>query len=92
MELTTVIFRKYPDGNIIALFPYEVETSTYISSYMHVGQHGAADYEGVMADTVPASEMEYEDLYNELTEIGYDLEVKSKRNYDKYLKAYKQTT
>lgn len=43
---------------------------------MHIGQHGAADYAGVIADTSPAQENEYKDLLNELKAIGYtDLRV-----------------
>ena len=46
------------------------------TSYMHVGQHGAADYADVIADTSPAQENEYKDLLNELKTIGYtDLRI-----------------
>lgn len=72
---TSVIFRKFKDGEIIALFPYEFETGNYISSYMHVGQHSGADYYGILKDTRPAIETEYKPLFNELVNIGYDLEI-----------------
>lgn len=38
---TKVVFRKFPDGEVIALF-YEEEFSHpgNFTSYMHVGQHG----------------------------------------------------
>ena len=43
-----------------------------ITSYMHVGQHGAADYAGVIAMTRPAHEKEYRNPLSELRAIGYD--------------------
>ena len=39
---------------------------------MHSGQHGAADYTGVIAATRPAREPEYRNLLAELKAIGYD--------------------
>ena len=44
-KMTKVVFRRYPDGQVIALFP-DIPWSGRrgeITSYMHVGQHGAAD-------------------------------------------------
>ena len=76
--MTKVVFRKWKDGDIIALFPDEPWSRCDYSttSYMHVGQHGAADYAGVIADTRPAREEEYHDLLAELKTIGYtDLRV-----------------
>lgn len=76
--MTRVVFRKWKNGDIIALFPDEPwSRSSYMTtSYMHVGQHGAADYAGVIADTSPAQKNEYKDLLNELKTIGYtDLRV-----------------
>lgn len=76
--MTRVVFRKWKNGDIIALFPDEPwSRSSYMTtSYMHVGQHGAADYAGVITDTSPAQKNEYKDLLNELKTIGYtDLRV-----------------
>lgn len=72
--MTKVIFRKYRDGQIIALFPDETwnRHDGSITSYMHIGQHGAADYAGVITATRPAREEEYCDLLAELKVIGYD--------------------
>lgn len=76
--MTKVVFRRWKDGDIIALFP-DAPWSRYdysTTSYMHVGQHGAADYAGVIAATRPARENEYRDLLAELKAIGYtDLRV-----------------
>lgn len=76
--MTKVVFRKWKNDDIIALFPNAPwsRSGCAITSYMHVGQHGAADYAGVIADTSPAQENEYKDLLNELKAIGYtDLRV-----------------
>lgn len=86
--MTTVIFRKFKDGEIVALFPYEIEGVGKVLDYMHVGQHGSSNYNYVVSITKPASKEEYQDLYNELVRIGYELDVKRKRNFDKYRKAY----
>jgi len=74
--ITEVVFRKWKDNGIIALFPYEVDyPNGDISSYMHVGQHGAANYYFMIQETVPATEVEYNDLKKELESIGYNLKV-----------------
>lgn len=68
-----VIFRKWSDGDIVALFP-EIpgdRKGWLCESYMHVGQHGAANCSGVIENTRPASPEEYEALLRELGSIGY---------------------
>ena len=73
--MTPVIFRKFKkDGDIIALFPNEKwdYCGLHIASYMRIGQHGEADYTGVIGITVPATEKEYRSLLLELISIGYD--------------------
>ena len=72
--MTAVVFRKWKSGQIIALFPYE-PWSNYgymTTSYMHIGQHGAADYSGVIAITTQPHEHEYQELLDELRSIGYN--------------------
>jgi hypothetical protein len=69
---TKVIFRKFRNGDVIALFP-EVAGSSNPStcqSYTHVGQHGAADPH--LTATYPATAEEYAPLLAELKRIGYD--------------------
>lgn len=83
IEKTAVIFRRWKGGNggIIALFP-EIPADIhgyYVLSYEHIGQHGAANYSGVIARTVPASEEEYCNLKQELESIGYVLAVYQKQ-------------
>jgi len=76
METTLVVFRKWRDnGDVIALFPEEASdvNGWYCDAYEHVGQHGGADYHGVITHTTPASEAEIADLAKELTRIGYNL-------------------
>lgn len=45
---------------------------------MHVGQHGMAHCSDVIAATRPARPEEWRNLAKELTEIGYDLNVKKR--------------
>ena len=73
MSETPVIFRKYRDGETIALFP-AMPGGEYglCQSYLHFGQHGAADYGHVIRTTKPAASAEYSDLQAELVQVGYD--------------------
>ena len=87
---TDVIFRIEKNGqfkdDILAVFPYEVaDYKGSVMAYVHIGQHTSADYNYVLQKTKPAKEIEYSDLYRELTSIGYNLNVIKKRNYTKYL-------
>lgn len=75
-EITKVIFKKWPDGDVIAVFPellgdYSPHTCL---SYEHVGQHGAASV-SLMSSLAPAKPEEYADLKEELESIGYNLKV-----------------
>ena len=77
VEITKVIFRKFKCGDVIALFPEEVD-GLYIWSYMHIGQHSTADYSCVVNTTKLAKEPEYLELKKELESIGYNLKVYKK--------------
>lgn len=67
-----VVFRRYPDGQIIALFPYDfVNEQGDCNSYMFIGEHGAADYFQVLSDTVRAAPKDYESLCKYLKSRGY---------------------
>lgn len=87
-EVTTVIFRKWPNGDIIALFPEDPSDNTgkFCSSYEHIGQHGGADASGVIGDTRPAKPAEYADLKAELEAAPYNyrLRVRQKNTYEMY--------
>jgi hypothetical protein len=79
-DKTIVIFRVFTTKprDVIALFPGLWETRGMITSYQHIGQHGAADYAKVIDMSRPAREGEYEDLLAELKGLGYDLIVKQR--------------
>ena len=73
-----VVFRKWnKTDDVIALFPY-IKGDTggrYCLSYEHVGQHGQADYTGLLIVTTLAKEQEYRTLKQELEQIGYHLNI-----------------
>lgn len=85
VETTAVVFRvwkKDPQkGEVIALFPAICDSYSqpFCMSYMHVGQHGSANYYGVIEMTRPAKPEEYADLQAELEQpwpgFGYRLKV-----------------
>lgn len=79
-DQTTVIFRKWPNGDILALFPEIEESTECCSSYMHIGQHGAAYYPHCIGITKPAAPQEYADLETELQAIGYSLKIQRRRS------------
>lgn len=84
---TPVIFRKFKDGSIIALFPTLPGTRDPYTcdSYMHIGQHGSASPD-IISITSPADITEYSDLLSELKSLGYnDLTVRKKFTYAFYL-------
>ena len=76
MDQDIVVFRRWKDcGTIIALFP-EIPADIFgyfCEAYETVGQHGGADFHGVIQATVPVELHEAEDLAEELTRIGYNL-------------------
>jgi hypothetical protein len=77
---TKVIFRKFPDGEIIAMFPEVAwnDDRDTCCSYLHLGQHGAASYR-LIGDTEPVTKKEYAPLYRELTkQVGYHLTIRKR--------------
>ena len=79
---TKVIFRAWNvgkfRGDVIALFPELPGTRSPCScmSYEHIGQHGAADYEHVIASTRPILfGHECRSLASELRGLGYNLDI-----------------
>lgn len=71
-DSTPVVFRKWPSGDILALFPAMDEGRGLCGSYLHIGQHGSADYQHCVKHTFPATSADYADLMAELVSIGYD--------------------
>ena len=78
-----VIFRKTKEGEIIAFLPEVLCYHGNIMSYMHIGQHGETSLQ-YYYKTEKASENEYAELLEELTEIysGCTLEIKQRLNYN----------
>ena len=66
-----VVFRKFENSQIIALFPEMTNKRMYrIESYMKIGQHSECD-PSIINITKPATESEYKELLKELQFI-YD--------------------
>lgn len=73
-----VIFRKFPEGDIIAYFP-EIPSDgagKFCQSYQHIGQHGGASPS--LSITKAASPAEYASLKAELESLGYVLEIRTR--------------
>lgn len=67
-----VIFRTWPDGDVLALFPeVAMDNRGNCVCYADVGQHGAANYLFCVGRTRPATAKEYKPLLTELHKIGY---------------------
>jgi len=77
-EKTVVVFRVWPNGDVIALFPLIAAETTgqACQSYEHVGQHGSANASLVVGSTRRATSAEYRELASELRAIGYRLDVR----------------
>ena len=76
---TRVVFRVFPGGDVIALFPDQWDRErNLLGSYQHIGQHGDAS-PGIVEKTRPASEHEYAPLLAELVSIGYAPLILQKR-------------
>jgi hypothetical protein len=86
METTAVQFRLFK-GEVIAVFPYEIESSTNVMCYAHNGQHSGCVWD-INNFSKAAAEAQYLPLKNELEQIGYNLKVIKKRSHKTYLKAF----
>lgn len=64
-DVTRVMFRRFADGAVIALFPDIAESRGCISSYMHVGQHAEASRD-LIRELPEATPAEYAALKQEL--------------------------
>jgi hypothetical protein len=72
-----VVFRVFPEGDVIALFPTRKERAGTILSYQHLGQHGDAS-SALIKELRPAFPEEYASLLSELKDIGYRLHIRKK--------------
>jgi hypothetical protein len=84
--ITEVQFRKFKKGGeIIAVFPYQIESENCTGSYMHLGQHSGCSWD-INSNTTAAKPSEYKDLLQELISIGYDVKIVNRRKHYKYFK------
>ena len=83
---TDVIFRKFKD-EILALFPYMIaDYNGNVTCYAHIGQHSSANYNYIITNSKPIHDPKNLNLYKELINIGYNLKIIKRQNYNKYLK------
>ena len=93
-EFTDVIFRVWTrkdfKGTLMAFFPHEVnDFNGNVVCYDNMG-HSGADYKHCMRQSRMATESEYKDLKMQMEGMGYNLNVVTRQNYDKYLKSYRE--
>lgn len=83
---TITIFRKYRNGDVIALFPFELGDMSPATclSYTNIGQHGSANDSNVVSQTKLATKTEYAPLKAELERIGYVIETRKRITSDAY--------
>lgn len=72
-----VVFRVFPEGDVIALFPSERDRNM-IMSYQHLVQHSLASPE-LVRELRPATPAERANLLAELKRIGYHLRLEKER-------------
>jgi len=85
-EPDDVIFRWW-QGEVIALFPKQAwpgycATPGCVMSFMHVGQHGEANYRHIIRESKPATRKQFAELKKELESppYGYNLVVRQRQN------------
>jgi len=89
-----VIFRKEKNGSIIAVFPYIIsDPDGNVLCYAPYEGHGSISWDYYISNTKPCKETEYKELEEQLEDhYGYSLEIVQRRDYDAYMKAWKETT
>jgi hypothetical protein len=80
-DRTRVIFRVYPNGDVLAIMPDTNDHWDQVSCYQHMGQHGHGVYSVMMSTTRPATPEEYAPLLRELESIGYRVDVRKRYNW-----------
>ena len=95
---TKVIFRRFKNitndnkdthNEIVAIFPQLPGDSSprrTCLSYMHIGQHGAITVNYAKFTTELTYRPDYQELYDELISLGYDLEVCTRMTHADTLK------
>ena len=73
-EDVTVVFRKFPEGDVIAfIYGYPCNPGMMMS-YQHIGQHGESSVD-LIDELEICTDEEIKALLDELTSIGYDVTV-----------------
>ena len=79
---TKVIFRKFKEGDIIALLSDEKTwRKKDITCYQHYGQHTECN-SNIVNITSPANESEYIELKKELESLGYNLLIQRRLKHE----------
>jgi hypothetical protein len=74
-ESVEVVFRKFPEGDVIAfIYGYPCNPGM-VMSYMHIGQHSEASV-GMVDVLEHCTNDEIKALLDELTSIGYDVTLR----------------
>jgi len=82
---TEVIFRVDKEG-VFALLPYDIARNDgAVTSYQHIGQHGAAWYGYCIDSSRPAKPEEYDPLFKEMESLGYNLKIVKRQNRKRYI-------
>jgi len=67
-----IVFKKFPTGEVIALFPDSTPILGYIDSYMVVGQHSPA-HKDLLTDLEDVSPSECGEIIRDLRLVGYEI-------------------
>ena len=96
-KVVPVLFRMWRRSkDVIALFPTilaDCNSGGHVEAYEHVGQHGGADFYGIMRESRPAKPREYAALARELRSAPYRYKLKvvkraSRAMHDEFLTEY----
>jgi hypothetical protein len=79
-ESVDVIFRKFPEGDVIAFISGYNCNPGMMMSYQHVGQHGEASVD-LIDELEPCTEQEIKAPLDELTSIGYDVTIDTSQDF-----------
>ena len=74
IQTISVCFRKFPKGDVIALWDDGSTNAGMIASYQHIGQHSEASPD-LITELPHATPEEYEPLKQELERIGYAVKI-----------------
>jgi len=85
-NITDVQFRIFK-GEVLAVFPYEIQNNKHVLSYCHNEQHSECFWQINMFSKAAKAE-QYQPLKKELEGLGYVLNVIKRRSHKRFLKEY----